>query len=112
MQIPLGLDPISFFAGVAFMLVLSLIAFVLNIWWRAATSPFRPQIVPQTTRKTPWQVVVGGLGAIFQYVGFALLVASAVLLVVFGFTLEDVRTLGLVGLATVIIGTLLRAISG
>ncbi len=111
MQLPLGLDPISFLAGVAFMLVLALIAFVLNIWWRAATSPFRPQIVPQTTRRTPWQVVVGGIGAIFQYVGFALLVAATLLLVVFGFTLADIQTLGLVGLGTVLIGTLLRAIT-
>ncbi len=93
------------------MLVLALIAFVLNIWWRAATSPFRPQIVPQTTKKTPWQVVVGGLGAIFQYVGVAVLVAVAALLVVFGFALADVRTLGMVGLGTVIVGTLMRTIS-
>jgi hypothetical protein len=111
MQLPFGLDPVSFIAGAVFVLVLAFFVFLLNVWWRTATSAFRPQIVAQTTRRTPWQVVVGALGAIVQYVGAALLTAAAVLVLLFGMSLADVATLGLVGLATLVIGTLLRAVT-
>lgn len=110
MQLPFGLDLVSFLAGMGLVLVIAFAAFLINVWWRDATSPFRPQIVVQTTKRTPWQVVVGAFGALFQYMGFALVAAAAALLLFFGFSFTDVRTLGLIGLIFVIIGTFMRII--
>ncbi len=111
MRLPFGLDLGSFLAGVGFVLVLALIVFLVSIWWKDVTSPFRPQVVVQTTKKTPWQVVFGAFGALFQYVGFALIVAAVALLLVFGFSLTDVRFLGLAGIVILVLGSLMRLIA-
>jgi hypothetical protein len=110
-QLPFGLDPGSFFAGAGFVLVLALFAFLVNVWWREATSPFRPQVLVQTTKKTPWQVVVGGLGAVLQYVGAALLVASAILILIFRFPPVEVRWLALAGLILIVLGAFFKLLA-
>jgi hypothetical protein len=111
MTLPFGLDPLSFGAGVVFMLVLALATFVVSVWWRDVTSPFRPQMVLQTTKKTPWQVVGGALASMAQYMGFAFIVASGLLLVLFGFPFVEVRLLLLAGVVLFALGSLLKLIS-
>ena len=110
MRLPFGLDLVSFLAGVGFVLALALLAFLINVWWKDVTSPFRPQVVAQTTKKTPWQVVIGGFGAVFQYVGAALFVAALALLLFFGFSFLEVRTLGLAGVVVLAVGSLMRVL--
>lgn len=108
MQLPFGLDVGSFLIGAGFVFVLAFVVFVVNVWWRDATSPFRPQVVAQTTKRTPSQVTLTGIGAFFQFAGAALLVSGVLLLVVFGASISDVRWLGLAGIVSVIIGSLIR----
>jgi hypothetical protein len=110
MRLPFGLDLTSFVAGALFVVLIGFLVFVVNVWWKDATAPFRPQVVPQTTKKTPWQVVVGGLGRFLQLVGVAMVVA-AIALLLFGFGLADVQVLPLVGGVAVIIGSLMRAVA-
>lgn len=110
MQLPFGLDPASFCAGAGLVLVLALAAFVLNVWWRELTSPFRPQVLVQTTKRTPWQVVAGAMATVAQYLGLALAFAAVGLLLVFQFPFDDVKYLGLVGLILVAFGTLFKLI--
>ncbi len=111
MRLPFGLDLISFLAGAGFVIVLAFLVFLVNVWWTDVTSPFRPQAVVQTTKKTPWQVVTGAFGAILQYVGFALVVAAGALVLVFRFSLEEVRWLGLAGLVVIGIGAIMKLIA-
>jgi hypothetical protein len=111
MTLPFGLDPASFFAGAALVLVLAFATFLISVWWRDVTSPFRPQMVVQTTKKTPWQVVGGALASAAQYVGLALMVAAGVLVVFFGFSFQEVRLLGLAGLILLVLGSLFKLIT-
>jgi hypothetical protein len=111
MTLPFGLDPVSFIAGFAFMLVLALATFIVSVWWRDVTSPFRPQMVLQTTKKTPWQVVGGAMASIAQYFGLAFIVASFLLLVLFGFSFVEVRLLMLAGAILLIFGTLFKLVT-
>ena len=110
MQLPFGLDPTSFCAGAGLVLVLALAAFLINVWWRDATSPFRPQVVVQMTKKTPWQVVAGAMASVGQYVGVALLVAALALVLIFQFPLDDVKFLALAGVILLAISSLFKLI--
>lgn len=65
----------SFIHGFATASGIGFIIFVIRIWLRSVTAPFRPQVVVHTTGQTPWQVLANSV------VTFAIgLVAMAILL--------------------------------
>jgi nucleoside recognition membrane protein YjiH len=54
-------DDFSFWVGFLTASIIGFFIFLVRIWWRGVTTPFRSQVVVHTTSKTPWQIVVESL---------------------------------------------------
>lgn len=57
----LELDRFSFLVGLVGGGLIGFVIFVIRIWWRGVTAPFRPQLVVQTTKQSPWQVLANSI---------------------------------------------------
>jgi hypothetical protein len=112
MALPFEVDWRSFWLGVAVIAVPAFLAFVLSVWNKGVPSPFKPQAVVLTTKKTPWQVVMGWLGAGLVRLSIGFLLATLIIVLFFGGQWAELWWL-LVGAAvSLLTGVLLRTLFG
>lgn len=79
----------SFALGLAVAAFLGIIAYLV-VWIGNPPSPFKPQTVIQTTKKTPWQVLMGCASSVLMLSGLGVILAAGVVMIGAGATLPDV----------------------
>lgn len=107
---PFGLDPVSFVSGVASAAVVGFGGWLIGWLLRQIRAPFQPQVVRHLTNRTPWQVFLEGVGAFLVLLGLAVEVA-ALMLMLLGEPLSSLRELLAIGIASILIGAMMRILS-
>ncbi len=88
-MLPFDLHWPSFAFGFGLVVFLALIVFLIN-WIGNQSSPFKPQTVIQTTKKTPWQVLMGCASSVLMLGGLGVMIAVGVVMIGAGATLPEV----------------------
>jgi hypothetical protein len=112
MALPFDVDWRSFWLGFAVVAVPAFLLFVFGIWSKPVPSPFKPQTVLLTTKKTPWQVVMGWLGSVLIMVAVGIALAAVVIVLFLGGELAEMWWLIVVAAVCLLTGVLLRALFG
>lgn len=97
-MLPFDLHMPSFLFGVGVVVLFAFIVFLIN-WIGNQSSPFKPQTVIQTTKKTPWQVVMGCMSSVLMLGGLGVIIAVGVVVIWSGATLPEVGWM--IGIAAV-----------
>jgi hypothetical protein len=112
MTLPFDVEWRSFLLGMAVIAIPAFLVFLINWAAKGQGSPFKPQTVVMTTKKTPMQVVMGCAGSTMMLAGLGLAIAVIIIILAFNAALPEVAWLIVVALVSFIAGLFARQVLG
>jgi hypothetical protein len=109
---PFDVEWRSFLLGAAVIAIPAFVVFLVNWFGRAQASPFRPQSVVLTTKKTPMQVVMGCAGWTLMLAGLGLAIAVVIIILLFNAEWPEVAWLIAVAVVSFVAGVFARQVMG
>lgn len=100
----------SFWFGFGLVVVLGFVVFLVNWFGQYLGTPFKPQMVVQTTKKTPWQVVMGCASSWLLIAGVGLLIAVGITVLFMNAQLPEVTWMIAIAVVSFIAGVLTRVL--
>jgi uncharacterized membrane protein len=109
-MLPFDVDTRSFLLGIAVIAIPAFFVFLVN-WLNVKTpSPFKPQVVIQTTKKTPMQVVMGWAGSLLIIAGVGVLLAALFIVLFMNAEWTEVTWMLVVAAVSFLAGVVMRAV--
>ena len=112
MALPFDVEWRSFLLGVGVIAIPAFLVVLINWAGKAQSSPFRPQAIVLTTKKTPMQVVVGCAGSTMILAGLGLAIGVVIIILVFNAQWPEVTWLIAVALISFVAGVFARQVMG